>query len=860
VTTVPTLLAELARSGIRLRLVGDDQLEVVAPKGRLSEELRGRIVRNKPELARWLAGRRDGGSAGATLPEIVPDPDRWFDPFPPSDLQTSFLIGSREGFEHYVRPHQYIELDLDELDPVRFTAAVNRVLRRQRHNMVVVRDDLLLQTVPDPAPVEVPVTDLRHLSDQAAQQGIERIRAAMERREPMVDRWPWLDMHICRYGSGRARLHYNNNNLFNDAPAFVGFLNAALRSYRHPDEPLTELEISYRDCVLALGALEEGPLGQASRKYWYDRLAGWPDAPAVPLAAGADPHRRSRLQRRELQFPASLWADIKARAGGYGITPTNALLSAHVELLAYWSGSRHFLLNNMITHRQPLHPQIQEVMGNFASLYPLEVDWRHDEPFKDRAGRLQSQVISDVEHGYWSGVKVLQQLNQVRRTPGRAVCPFAVGSALFVGEAERPVYSLLETPQVIFDCEFWNLPDGGLWVVWDVIEEMFPDGLIDAMAEGYHRALAELAGSDAAWHATAFDLLPDGQRAQRARLNRSGAPVPGGLLHDRLPQRATETPQRPAVVSADATVSYAELYRRSTELAARLREQGTRPGSLVAVVLPKGWQQVPAVLAALTAGAAYVPIDPGWPPERIRYLLADTAASAVLTSEALASQLTALTQAPVLAVAGTGGGPRARRPGLRDLHLRLHRQSQGRHAGPPRSAQHHHRHQPPVRGRRGRRGFRRLLTLLRPIRLRRLRLAGGGRDAGAAGPGANRPGLVAGNGGRARRDGVELGTRHHAAVRRGRGRGRRELSGAADGAAQRRLDPGRSARPDPAGRTERAGDQPGRGHRSLDLVDQLPDRPPGPCLAEHPVRQAADQPDLARARRTGPGRPHLGAG
>ena len=662
-TTVPTLLAELARTGIKLRLVADDRIEVTAPKGRLSDDLRGRIARHKPELAAWLARARDDRPADAGLPTIAPDPDRVFQPFPPSDLQTSFLMGSREGFEHHVRPHQYMELDLDDLDPARFSEAVNRVLRRQRHNLVVLRGDLLLQTVRDPAPVVVPVSDLRHLSDEEARRGIERVRAAMERREPPIDRWPWLDIHVTRYGAGRARLHYNNNNLFNDAPALVGFLHAVLHCYRHPDEPLPELEISFRDCVLALAALEEAPLGQASKRYWCDRMASWPDAPAVPLAAGADPRRRSRLQRRELPFPASLWATVKAKANVRGITPTNALLGAHAEVLAYWSGSRHFLLNNMITHRLPLHPQIGEVMGNFASLYPLEVDWRHDEPFADRVRRLQAQVVSDVEHGYWSGVKVLQTLNQVRRTPGRAVCPFAVGSALFVGQVERPVYSVLETPQVTFDCEFWEQPDGSLWVVWDVIEAMFPEGLVDAMEEGYRAALAELAAGDAAWEATAFAPLPAAQRAQRARLNRSDTPVPAGLLHDCLPQRAAELADKPAVVASGGTLTYAELHRRSAHLAALLRECGTPPGGLVTVVLPKGWEQVAAVLGTLIAGAAYVPIDPGWPEERIRYLLADTAAGAILTTEALTDRLTSMAEVPVLAVDGAsasasaGAGP-----------------------------------------------------------------------------------------------------------------------------------------------------------------------------------------------------------
>jgi pyochelin synthetase len=624
---IPQLVTELAGLGVKLRLVGEDQLEVTAPSGRLSEVLRGRIVAHKPELVAWLAGER-GGRDG--VPPLAPDPARWYEPFPPSDLQTSFLVGSREGFEHHVRPHQYLEFDLDELDPARFEAALNRALHRQRANLVVVGDDMRLAAVRDPVPVEVRVTDLRGQPPSAVEEGIARVRAAMRRRELPLDRWPWLDVEISRYGDSRGRLHYNNNNFFSDAWGTLRFLDSVLDAYHHPQRTLPELEVSYRDCVLALAALEESPRGRAAARYWTDRMAGWPGPPELPLASGVDTRRRSRLSRREILVPADRWAAAKAAAGARGLTATSTATAAYAELLAYWSGSRHFLLSNMVTHRSPVHPQVAEVIGNFAALYPLEVDWRPVEPFAARARRLQAQVVADLEHTAWSGAKVLQTLNQVRRTPGRMACPYAAGSALFAGPVDRPVHSLLETPQVVLDCEFWQLRGGELWVVWDVIEEVFPPGLVDAMQAGFRSLLDRLGEGDRAWDDPAPDLLPAGQRAQRTALNRSGQPPSGGLLHAPLPVRAAQAPDRPAVVAPDATVSYRDLHWRAAELSALLRDRGVRPGDLVAVLLPKGWRQVVAVLGTLGAGAAYVPIDPGWPAERIRFLLEDTGARAVL--------------------------------------------------------------------------------------------------------------------------------------------------------------------------------------------------------------------------------------
>ena len=648
---VGDLLADLAASGVRLRLADGGSIEVTAPRGAMSTDLRSRTAALKPQLVEWLSRTAAGGREADRLPVVVPDPEHLYDPFAPPDLQQSFLIGSREGFEWHVRPHQYIELDFDDLDPERFAASLNRALRRQRRNLVVARDDMTVQTVRDPADVPVEVVDLRHLPVPEAEEHMLRLRGTLCREEPPHDRWPWLEPRIVRYGGNRARLLYNNNNLFADAPSGNALVHDALHYYEHPDQPLPELDVTFRDCVLALEALEDSPLGQASKKYWCDRMADWPEAPDIPLVPGPEHRGRSMLSRRDFTVPADTWAAFRSRAEARGLTLTNALLAAHAEVIAYWSGSRHFLLNNMISHRPlPLHPQMSQVLGNFAALYPLEVDWRHEEPFSRRALRLQKRVMDDIAHCHWSGSKVLQTLNQVRRTPGRAVCPFAVGSAMFVGPVARPHFSMLETPQTLLDTEFWELRDGTAWIIWDVVEEMFPPGLIDAMFAGYRTLVDELAAGDEAWERVAFDLLPEEQVAQRAALNRSDREVPDGLLHDALSAHAARCPDHPAVATADQEIGYGELRRRAGRIAERLREAGVQGGDKVAVVLPKGIEQPAAVLGVLTAGAAYVPMDPRWPDERIGFLLADARIRAVVTSTGEHARLARAGGVPVLAV------------------------------------------------------------------------------------------------------------------------------------------------------------------------------------------------------------------
>jgi pyochelin synthetase len=633
--SVQVLLRELSDHGVTLKLLQDSQLSISAPKGRLSDDLLARIRDSKAELVRWLGAASRPITRAEALPPIVPAPERAHDPFPLADLQAAFLMGERTDMQLHVRPHHYLEMDVDGLDPARFEDALDAMLARQRRNLPVVTEDLQLVVPREHARVRVEVDDLRGLPDADAQRALAATRARMSRETLPLDRWPWLACRVTLWGDGKARIHYNNNNFFSDGYGSQKLLSDALRRYRDPTFALPPLTLSFRDAVEAIARIEESPTGEASRRYWVERIPDLPASLALPLRPGFEPRVRSRLERREAVLPAAAWSAFKRRAQGHGLTSTNALFAVYAELLSHWSGSRHFLLNNMVTHRFPIHPEMKDIVGNFASLYPLEVDWRGEEPFFARARKLQARLVSDLQHVYSSGVSVLQALNRAQRTPGRATCPFVVGSGLFMPPLERRLFGCLETPQVLLDHQFWELADESLWFVWDLIEDAFPDGMIDAMHGAYVRLLERFATSEEPWTRATCDVLPDAQRRQRERLNATEQEVPAALLDDALAEAARRDPERLAVVSEGRAVTYAALHDAAQRLAAELRRGGLRRGDRVPIALEKGPDQVVAAHAIAAAGGAYVPIDPAWPAERIAFVVSAVGAAQLVASAAV---------------------------------------------------------------------------------------------------------------------------------------------------------------------------------------------------------------------------------
>jgi nonribosomal peptide synthetase DhbF len=127
-------------------------------------------------------------------------------------------------------------------------------------------------------------------------------------------------------------------------------------------------------------------------------------------------------------------------------------------------------------------------------------------------------------------------------------------------------------------------------------------------------------------------LTPAERRRVLEDWNDTARVVPGVTLPELFEAQVARTPGAPAVVFGDVVLSYADLDGRANRLARYLVSLGAGPERLVAIAMPRSAEMVVAVLAVLKAGAAYVPVDPAYPADRIAFMLADTCPVAVLTT------------------------------------------------------------------------------------------------------------------------------------------------------------------------------------------------------------------------------------
>jgi amino acid adenylation domain-containing protein len=199
-------------------------------------------------------------------------------------------------------------------------------------------------------------------------------------------------------------------------------------------------------------------------------------------------------------------------------------------------------------------------------------------------------------------------------------------------------YGISQTPQVWLDHQVFE-QRGALTFNWDAVEAIFPPGLLDDMFASYESLLRRLADDPASWHEAERQLVPAAHLDARAAANATDAPISDALLHALFEARAAECPDAPAVIAPGRSLTYGELLRRSHALAHDLRTRGAARERLVAVVMEKGWEQVVAVLAVLQSGAAYVPISPSVPPERLAFLLEHAQVELALTQPGVDARL-----------------------------------------------------------------------------------------------------------------------------------------------------------------------------------------------------------------------------
>ncbi|MFI2282107.1 amino acid adenylation domain-containing protein [Nocardia beijingensis] len=598
-----------------------------------------------PTVAAWHGLLRADGAPADIDPVSIESVEARSDdderePFPLATMQHAYWIGRSEEQElGGVAAHLYVEFDGCRIDPERLGRAATALVAAHPMLRTKFLPDGTQQTMPAPGRPVFRVVDLRGEAPSAAEAALTELRERKTHQMLAIEDGQVIDITLTLLDGDRTRLHVDVDMLAGDAMSYRVLISDLAELYHGATLPAPGY--SYRR--YRVERREDVAVRERDRQWWQQRLPempGAPELPTVPVGERTDPHRTVR-------YDHWLGPEAKRRlldaAHERGVTPAMALAAVFAETIGGWSAQSRFLLNVPLFHREPVHPDIDRVVGDFTSSIMLEVDVTENVSVVERARELQRKMHEIGAHAAYSGLEVLRDLGRYRGEP--VLAPVVYTSALNLGElfAEKvaetfgdPVWIISQGPQVLLDAQVTEVR-GGLLLNWDVRASAFPDGMIDAMFARYTAAVGRLGEGEAGWTAEAAVRLPIAQAQVRAAVNATDGPVSGRCLHQGFFEHASAQPEAPAVVwglGADqAAWTYGELAARALAVAGALTAEGVRPGDAVAVQLPKGPDQILAVLGVLAAGATYVPIGFDQPAGRRAEILRTGAIGTALSVE-----------------------------------------------------------------------------------------------------------------------------------------------------------------------------------------------------------------------------------
>ncbi|WP_017589679.1 non-ribosomal peptide synthetase [Nocardiopsis ganjiahuensis] len=564
------------------------------------------------------------------------DADTRYDPFPATGVQRAYLTGRSPDFTlGGVGTYHYTEFDGEDVDLRRVEHALDRLVVRHDMLRAVFDGDGNQRVLPGAPPVRIPVTDAREQRDPGP--ALEAFRDTMAHQVLDPTRWPLFDVRALRYtreGVERVRLGVGLDYLVLDALSIMTLYTELDLLYREPDARLEPVDVTFRDYLTQVGT--DPGAEERARHYWRERITELPPAPDLPLRVDPAEIERPRFTRRSRRLAPQEWSALTELARTVGITPSALLLACYGEVLSAWSGQTGLSVTLTLFNRQDAHPHVERVLGDFTSLSLASYRREPGEDPVEAARALQHLLGRDLDHREASAEWVLREL--ARRTgtaqPGIPVVftgSLGVGTGVSMDrspEFPRRVWGLSQSPQVHLDNQVME-SGGSLEVSWDAVEELFRPGVLDAMFAAYLELLSTLArDGEQAWGRAVSRLLPQGQSRSRASAGRPGGDPPEGLLQDAFFGGAPRRPDAPALITDQETLTHGQTADRALRIAAGLVERGVRPGDAVAVCLPKGPEQVCAVLGVLAAGAVYVPVGAGQP--ELRRVRVHRAAGTVL--------------------------------------------------------------------------------------------------------------------------------------------------------------------------------------------------------------------------------------
>ncbi|WP_197022506.1 amino acid adenylation domain-containing protein [Saccharomonospora piscinae] len=528
------------------------------------------------------------------------------------------------------------------VEPAVLRAATETLLARHANLRASFRYDGVrkpIQIVPRVVEVPFEERDLTGLPDSEREAELTALVEEQRWRRFDLSRPPLVRFLLVRTGAHEHRFVITIHHILVDGWSLALLLAELRRLYRTGgDDSALPAVRPYRDYLAWLADRDTAE----ARRAWRTALAGL-TGPTL-LAPGAA-RTTEPPEWHTFGLPEDRAERLVERAKAANVTLNTLVQAAWAVVLGALTGHDDVVFGTTVSGRPAELPGVSDMVGLFINTVPLRVTLRPAEPLAALLRRLQAEQTALLDHQHERLVNIQQEagipelFDTLMVFENYPVASTPRSRAADADPRDLTVADLSMRDAMHYPLGLLAIPGPPLRFRLGYRPSVFTRSAVSAIADRLVRALDAFAETPDVPTGRVNVLGAEERRCLLVERNDTAVPLPDTTLPALFESQVARTPDAPSVASDRVRWSYAELNERANRLARRLRAAGVGAGDRVAVALPRTPDLLVAALAVVKAGAASVPVDPGYPADRIAFMLRDAAPGLVLTDRASAEAL-----------------------------------------------------------------------------------------------------------------------------------------------------------------------------------------------------------------------------
>jgi amino acid adenylation domain-containing protein len=513
------------------------------------------------------------------------------------------------------------------------------------------RDDDLCQIIHAPGEIRLHVEDLNQLCPAVQE---EKIRSAAEAETfaPFdLTKGPLLRVRLLRLADDEHIMLLAMHHIICDGWSIaillneLGTLYEAFNSGR--TSPLPELPIQYSDFAVWQRQYLRGEEAKRQRSYWMRQLQEMPSSLSLRTDRARSSTRSRRGEMESIVLPASISSSARLLARKYEATLSMVLLSAFNLLLFRYTHQQDFAVGSPIANRR--RSETEPLIGAFINTLVFRAQLASDLRVRDLITQVRSTSLEAYANQDLPFEEIVEDLN-----PERGLNEQPLFQVMFI-QRNEPAGAIKLPDLELTPLAHTNLfspldlelsvheigDELSCWMLYDA--ELFDRSSIRQMLRHFRNiVVAMVQDNDKSIGTLEFLEAHERQQILYAFNQTRAGFSKDKYVHQLFEEKAEQCPEALAAICDGTTITYGELNRNANRVARHLRNLGVGPDVRVGVCFQPGMEMLAALLGVLKSGGVYVPLDPGYPEERLRYVVEDSTPRVLLVQSKLRERFAAI--------------------------------------------------------------------------------------------------------------------------------------------------------------------------------------------------------------------------